>query len=563
MNENQQMRPARIEALTGLRFLAAMMVFCFHFDKSLKTNFFFGPMGGIAVSFFFVLSGFILTYVYRDRLKWGGLKRFYFTRWARIWPLHAVCLWVAIEYVKYAPPVEYPNLRLACHWLLLQSWVPRLDWLLSYNGVAWSISTEMFFYLMFPLFLLGGLKHFLWKYCVTIGLTALALFGLTQIAANPEWASTINTHCVSHFNPAMRLFEFVSGMAVAYVFMSKRAAGISLLQIGRWPLAVQTTVEIVALLLAGFSYYLLNWLGYYDWASQRLGLGREVSYWLVYCGGMPVHALCIYVFAQSNGLLGRFLSTRVMIFLGEISFALYMVHRMVILSLIGKYWVGSELPYWVIIGSSLAISIGVSALLFLLVEMPMKNALLKCYDRKIWAAGSGLWGQMVGIFQRKPFYIAICLVVFPLVMLNWHRDHRNDVLSLDQVIASSSFDPVEFGKEVELVACHFDAKRLGTQVSLVWNSDKPTWIRHEYQLTGTPFKSSGTFLLKKGQTLQSFFVHTNHWSKGQDIEMKLWQQDAPLLPSKPSSGENPAAETSASSFRLALGDEADDVKKQK
>ena len=553
MSENLQTRPARIEALTGLRFLAAMMVFCFHFDASLKTKFFYGPMGGIAVSFFFVLSGFILTYVYRDRLKWGGLKRFYFTRWARIWPLHAVCLLATFYFFNYAPPVDYPGLRLACHWLLLQSWIPDLSYVLCYNGVAWSISTEAFFYLMFPLFLLGGLRHFWWKYILTIALTALALFALTKIAANPELASRINAHHVSHFNPFMRLFEFVSGMAVAYVFMSKRIGSVRFLQISCWPIWLQTLLEIIALLLAGLSFYLLQRLGYYPWVARGLGLGGEVSYWLVYCGGMPFHAFCIYVFAQSNGLLGRFFSTRLMIFLGEISFALYMVHRLVILTLIGKYWIGSALPYWVIISSCFSITIGISALLFLLVEMPMKNGLLKCYDRKYTDGFKGLAGQVIGVFKRRSAYIVIALVVLPLVMLDWFRNKGNESLSLDQVVAVSSLDPVEFGEEIKLTAYHFEPKRMGTLVSLVWNSNETTWIRHEIELTGTRYRTQGMLEMKDGKTLQRFFVGLNHWSKGEDFDVKLWEKDKPLLP---------RMDGDAQSYRLSLGREGKEEKER-
>jgi len=550
MSENQPMRPARIEALTGLRFLAAMMVFCFHFDVSLKTKFFFGPMGGIAVSFFFVLSGFILTYVYRDRLKWGGLKRFYFTRWARIWPLHAVCLLATIWLINYAPPVEFPGLRLASHWLLLQSWVPDLRYVLSYNGVAWSISTEAFFYLMFPLFLLGGLRHFWWKYVLTIALTALALFALTKIAANPDLAGGINAHHVSHFNPFMRLFEFVSGMAVAYIFMSTRIGSVKLLQIGRWPVVLQTGLEIIALLLAAFSYYLLQRLGYYGWVSRGLGLGGEVSYWLVYCGGMPFHAFCIYVFAQSNGWLGRFFSTKLMIFLGEISFALYMVHRLVILTLISKFWVGSALPYWAIISSAFVVTIGVSALLFLLVEMPMKNALLKCYDRKFSTGVKGLFGQLNSVFKRKSAFVVIAMVVLPILLLKLAKEYRNDYLSLEQVVNASTLDPVEFGDQIKLAARFFEPKRMGTQVSLVWNSDQPKLLRHEYLLTGTPFKYKGFLNLQDGQTLQQFFIHRNHWGKGEDFELNLWQKDNPLFPGTDIGNES--FEQDGQSYRLDL-----------
>ena len=555
MSENHPMRPARIEALTGLRFLAAMMVFCFHFDRSLKTQFFFGPMGGIAVSFFFVLSGFILTYVYRDRLKWGALKRFYFTRWARIWPLHAVCLSATIWLFPYQKVVEYPEIRLACNWFLLQSWIPDLDYVLSYNGVAWSISTEAFFYLLFPLFLLGGLKNFWWKYLLTIGLTAVALVGLTKIAAMPELAARFNPHHISHFNPFMRLFEFVSGMAVAYLFMSMRVGSVRLLQIARWPVFLQTVLEIAVLLLAALSFYLLQWLGYYGWVNRGLGLGGEVAYWLVYCGGMPFHALCIYVFAQSNGWLGRCLSTKLMIFLGEISFALYMVHRTVILMTISKYWNGSDLPYWVIIGGCFFMSIGVSALLFLVVEMPCKNTLLKYFDGKFIEGFKGFFSQILNVFKRKSAYVVIALIVFPLITLDWFRNNRPNLVPLEQVVAASTVDPVRFGAVVELTACHFEPRRMGTQVCLVWSSDGTVWVRHEYLLTGTKYKTKGTLKLENGQTIQRFFVHDNHWLRGTDIEMRLWQKDDPLLPNAASSGGNATAE--ASTYKLALGDQGD------
>jgi peptidoglycan/LPS O-acetylase OafA/YrhL len=540
MSENQPQRPARIEALTGLRFLAAMMVFCFHIDVSLKTKCFDGPLGGIAVSFFFVLSGFILTYVYRDRLRWGGLKRFYFTRWARIWPLHAVCLSAVIYFIAYTPPVDYPSLRLASHWLLLQSWIPDRSYVLSYNGVAWSISTEAFFYLMFPLFLLGGLRHFWWKYLLTIAFTACALWGLTQIAAKAEWvgwAAGVNTHHVSHFNPTMRLLEFVSGMAVAYIFMSKWLGSVRFLQIARWPVVLQTSLEIVAILLAAFSYYLLQWLGFYGWVSKGLGLGGEVTYWLLYCGGMPFHAFCIYIFAQSNGWLGRLLSSKLMIFLGEISFAFYMVHRLVILILIGKFWVGSELPYWAIVGSSLLVSLGFSALLFLLIEMPMKNVLLRFYDRKFSSGMKELLGEVARVFGQTPAYVAIAMVVLPLVALDWSKNHRSDHKNLEQVVAASSLQPVAFGDDISLRACDFAPKRMGVQVALVWRADQPTRLRHEYLLTGTPYKRKGSLNLQPGETLQHFFVHNNSWSKGKSFELKLWQKEKLLLQRSASGGE--------------------------
>ncbi len=550
MSENPPIQPGRIEALTGLRFIAAMMVFCFHLDSSLKSKFFYGPMGGIAVSFFFVLSGFILTYVYRDRLKRGALKRFYFTRWARIWPLHAVCLLATTWLIPYAPAVEFPTARLVSHWLLLQSWVPDLSYILSYNGVAWSISTEAFFYLMFPLFLLGGLRQFWWKYLATIAFTVIALTAMTKIAATPAWAAVVNMHHVSHFNPALRLFEFVSGMATAYLFMSTRRVSISWLQISRWPVAVQTALEACALSLAALSFYGLQWIGYYDWVNRGLGLGGEVSYWLVYCGGMPFHAFCIFVFAQSNGLLGKFCSTRLMIFLGEISFALYMVHRLVILMLIKHFWAGSTLPYWTIVGSSLVVTLGVSALLFVLVEMPMKTALLKCYDGQFWIGLKGFCGQTGRLFLHRSAYAFLALVLLPIGLLIGTTQNAPAPATAAEVIEQSLRPQIDFGSQIQLTAWQFHPKRLGTEVSLVWTAEQPVSLRHEYKLNGTPYAPKGKLNLSKGTTVQRFFVHQNHWNKGASFDMKLWKEGE-LLYSNVGIGEmktNP----SQPSYRLAI-----------
>ena len=529
MSDNKQIRPGRIDALTGLRFLAALMVFCFHFDRSLKTNFFFGPMGGIAVSFFFVLSGFILTYVYRDRLKLRGIKRFYFTRWARIWPLHAVCLLASIYLVPYTPPVDFPGLRFASQWLLLQSWIPDLSYVLSYNGVAWSISTEAFFYLMFPMFLLGGLRNFWWKFIATIGLTALALFAITKISADPQWSGIVDSYALLHFNPFMRLSEFVIGMATAHVFMSSRIGSVKLLQISRWPVIAQTGIEVVVLLLAGCSYYMLLNFGYYGWVTRGIGLGGVVSMWAKCSGGMLFHALCIFVFAQSNGWIGRFFSTRIMIYLGEISFALYMVHRIVIILMINNFWSGSSLPYWMIISSTLAITIGVSSLLFMIVEMPMKNALLKFYDRKFATGSKLLLNQILELFKRKTVYVSFALALVPVLLMNESKDAPNP-LTAQKIIAESLTPQVNFGNQIQLMAWHFEPKRMGTEVSLVWqNMEEPTWLRHEYLLVGTKFNQKGKFRLKNDLFVQRFFVRNRYWNDGESFDLKLWKKDSETL----------------------------------
>jgi len=106
----------KLDALTGLRAIAALAVFAHHFMGIMDCRVISGPIGGIAVSFFFVLSGFILVYVYKDRLRKASISKFYFTRFARIWPLHAVCL-LLIAWMSsgHLPPTELPWIRGLSH----------------------------------------------------------------------------------------------------------------------------------------------------------------------------------------------------------------------------------------------------------------------------------------------------------------------------------------------------------------------------------------------------------------------------------------------------------------
>ena len=126
----------RLPALTGLRFVAAAMVFVLHSmpqpEKWLSLD--------QGVSFFFVLSGFILTYIYPDLPDFAAVKRFYVARAARLWPLHLLTMLLVVG-VGGIRSFE----TLALNALLLQAWMPVQRIYFSSNPVSWSISTEASF----------------------------------------------------------------------------------------------------------------------------------------------------------------------------------------------------------------------------------------------------------------------------------------------------------------------------------------------------------------------------------------------------------------------------------
>jgi peptidoglycan/LPS O-acetylase OafA/YrhL len=174
-------RPAtpKLHALTSLRFFAAAMIVLFHSQ---------GYFGAIAplqrftltqgVCFFFVLSGFILTYAYPS-LDGRGVQRFLVSRLARIVPLHLAAL---LLYVLLLPAWYRDSVSSATHGaglltaFLMQAWVPLYRVQTAFNGVSWSLSAECFFYLCFPFLLWRWRQTWRVKLAFTFLLTVGAIF---------------------------------------------------------------------------------------------------------------------------------------------------------------------------------------------------------------------------------------------------------------------------------------------------------------------------------------------------------------------------------------------------
>ncbi len=164
------MRGGNIKALTGLRFVAAAWVVLFHFRPMLREaspGLFdaLAPVlncGAQGVDLFFILSGFVLTWNYLDRMGPSFSVRaslhFLWLRLARVWPvylvtLHLAALWIIFTlYVGHVPSKAVDQLTAVSYvrqLLLVQLWFqPYFDFS-SWDGPAWSISAEWLAYLLF------------------------------------------------------------------------------------------------------------------------------------------------------------------------------------------------------------------------------------------------------------------------------------------------------------------------------------------------------------------------------------------------------------------------------
>lgn len=295
-------------ALTSLRFFAALMVFLSHLsfleksDSVYLASFFGGVMkeGYIGVTFFFVLSGFILSYACQGReVLRGGYLNFLISRISRIYPLHFVTLIAVTPLVMFSvfKSGEFLNFFIGgvANVSLLQAFFPSRDIYFSFNAPSWSLSVELFFYLVFPLLLTLSTRSLVCASALMISVKTLLSYCYLDNSG----------HFLLYIFPPLRLADFMVGILLFRWFSVRPSLpnfGATFLQLG----------SIFGLLGAFL-------LAHYVPQSYRYDI-----YYL-----LPM-ALIVFSFAYNNGAVGRLLSSPVLLLLGEASFAFYLVHQRVI-----------------------------------------------------------------------------------------------------------------------------------------------------------------------------------------------------------------------------------------
>jgi peptidoglycan/LPS O-acetylase OafA/YrhL len=369
-------RQQKLDALTSMRFVAAAMIVIGH------ASLVFGSIGiqipvptGQGVSFFFVLSGFILAYNYPNLANASQIRHFYLARFARVWPLHAfTCiLWIGLIYKfdrTYFPGLEGVG-RLLANIFLLQAWVPFKDWSLSFNGVSWSLSAEFFFYACFP-FLIAAWKrswHWLFLGQVFVVVAMVSIGHFWSLPPEDEYRG-IGLLGVLYFNPLVRILEFTIGITTAQIVRQVSGARISISSWQWFVLELAAILGVVMSLLSAASF-----------SGLSNTLGTSVAYYFTREGLWLFWAILIGVFALSHGPITRLLSARFPVFLGEISFSLYLCHSLTIHYLLPytdkilSYGLIGYLLFW-------AFCLFFSSLLFIGVESPGRKVILAWADRK-------------------------------------------------------------------------------------------------------------------------------------------------------------------------------------
>jgi len=364
-------RPEKLHALTSLRFFAALAIVMHHCrELFLPPSALLDWPLGQGVSFFFVLSGFILAYVYPELKTTRAVLEFWKARIARVWPVHAACLFLLI---LLAPQFRVWNpgpFLLNC--FLLHSWAPWPDLFFSFNGPSWSVSTELGFYALFPVMIKGFCRNW-WKVLTAAAVLLVCLMVACEVFELPAFdikTNTISTLSLLYISPLGRLFEFVVGMCSAVLWTSFRPRMGS--NLWWWTMAELSSVVLVF------------WVARYG--TQHLilmavaGPLPVAAVWLMHAGAFMSFAVLIVTFASGSGLLGRLLSTSPLVFLGEISYSMYMLHQVLIWGYVSNFgWTAPATQTPTALVCFLSVVLISSAALHLSIERTCRNMLTQSF----------------------------------------------------------------------------------------------------------------------------------------------------------------------------------------
>ncbi|MEV8636017.1 acyltransferase [Streptosporangium sp. NPDC051023] len=335
MTSTQEVASGRLPSLTGLRVIAILFVFLTHgvalsvfADSAVEQRYSvltgYGHMGELAVSTFFVLSGFVLTWMAKptDRARLFWRRRF-----VRVLPSHILIALASLGMFVLAGETIRVGPALA-NLFLVQTWFPD-DSMIWYqlNGPTWGLSVEVACYAAFPLLYRVIIKirpSRLWFWALAAAFVVLMLPLLTQplsgyapgrVFPNQSWPQA----WFLYFFPLPRSLEFVVGMILARIVKTRRWIGLGVLP--------------ATLLVAGV--YMVLYL-----------LPQEYGYAALY--PLPM-ALLIGALATAD-LKGDAtpLSSKPMVRLGDMSYAFYLLHIPVIFAVHAAFageWVGYANKY--------------------------------------------------------------------------------------------------------------------------------------------------------------------------------------------------------------------------
>ena len=390
-----QPRPVEIRALAGARALPPLILVLFHYCEGhgyRGAKWFDLPVGKgyLWVEFFFILSGFVLTYVYGARWRefWHGRTYLNFleARLARLYPLHLTMLFVILFMVvilravashygyvsiydePYHPINTWPTF--VANLFLVQAWniFPYLSW----NGASWFVSVEILLCLLVPFYITVA-RFSLW--CgLLLGLAGACALTILAMLSNHGLDLTFHNGIFR----GMTDFAIGVGLAVLYERIKPRADTLP-----TYAISLAQAAAVAALLYAIYET---------GWAHRHQDIYTALAM-----------APLIFTLSFDRGLLASFFQTRVLMKLGELSYAIY-IGQTALLQLLrhaqlhlypaptdmvlGRTWAAWG-PIWHWLEPALLVCVAIlwGYILFALIERPSAAFLRRLMARDRKAAG--------------------------------------------------------------------------------------------------------------------------------------------------------------------------------
>lgn len=346
-----QQKPQRFDQLTFFRFIAAAIVVNFHFGASATGLTGFWMAGPHMVTFFFVLSGFVITHSHINQEI--SFLSFYRTRLARIYPVYLLALLLAIP-IQITPR---ETSAIALNISLLQSWISPYP--LTVNPPGWSLSVEAFFYALFP-FLAFFTKKLKLSAVKIAGFTLL-VWGITQVFTIRCFSTSCYqgfpslSHDLIFYFPPTHLCSFLIGCAGAVGWPALSRTGKKLLA-SRWVLILGFAITFAVI--------------HYETHISHI-IGRHLPFAASLLA--PLFLVNILAMCADESSMAKILSRRPFVLLGESSYAMYILQLPIFIfssKVLSTYFPTRDIVGYLIF---LLVLIGVAIGVHLSVERPLNR----------------------------------------------------------------------------------------------------------------------------------------------------------------------------------------------
>lgn len=280
------------------------------------------------VSIFMILSGFCMAINYLPKADKFDLSpvssvKFAFGKIKKLYPLHLIMV-VAIYIIVQMPTSEKAIERLIREVLLLKCWTTYSEDYFAYNGVAWYFSTYLYVCMLAPyaIKLVSKIKNKAqllisgaFVYAVMVGMGYYLT--LAQIPIGDTFAKW-----ATYINPLYRILDFSMGVMLGWLFLHRQESDVK----------NKTMVHLLEVLAVAA--FILQEYAYLPIKENYMGIGYNVYFTLS-------SLLIVWVFAVSGGFVTKLLNNKVLIWVGNLSGYMFLIHQVVIRGL--KMYTGKSL----------------------------------------------------------------------------------------------------------------------------------------------------------------------------------------------------------------------------